>query len=69
MGRERISGFVYEPLSDKQLPVRPCPFCGGADISVGRDDSVFLQCMNCGARGPGWDYREERAIYSWNKWR
>lgn len=61
-------GFIFEPLSGKYLPVSPCPFCGGQDISVlGEPGPTVLFCTNCGARGPNWDYREERAIPTWNE--
>lgn len=64
---EQKPGFIYEPLSGEYKPVKPCPFCGVNDIAVvSQDDAVIIGCTNCGARGPNWDYREERAIYSWN---
>lgn len=64
---ERRAGFVYEPLSEQHVAVKACPFCGCNDITVNRGTgSCRLQCMNCHAMGPDWDYREERAIFSWN---
>lgn len=59
---------VFEPLSGEHKDVKPCPFCGGLDIDIKIKDSgnIMLHCTNCGALGPNWDYREERAIFSWN---
>jgi hypothetical protein len=38
--------------------MKPCPFCGGKDITICREhwrddqDIAYCQCNRCGARGP-----------------
>jgi Lar family restriction alleviation protein len=60
-------GFIYETLSEEWKPVKPCPFCGTIDIAVlSLESEVIIGCTNCGAHGPTWDFRIERAIQSWN---
>ena len=51
----------------KVYVLKPCPFCGSPDITVKSPNNVFCKCVNCGACGPDWDYREERALQSWTK--
>jgi len=64
---EAPEGTVYEPLSGEFKPVEPCPFCGCKTVTAeSADGACVLTCWNCKARGPAWDYREERAIASWN---
>lgn len=48
-------------------PIRPCPFCGGSEITVSTwEDVFFCRCMMCQAAGPE---RLERswAIAMWQK--
>ena len=45
----------------------PCPFCGADEfntIQIG--ESTTIQCINCGAHGPLWDFSKEHATASWN---
>ena len=62
--------------------LKPCPFCGSADISDGEvltglpDGTAFTQseCQGCGALGPRGllkpghvDYGDVEAIKAWNR--
>lgn len=50
--------------------LKPCPFCGGTDIScadAGRKTDVwFIQCEDCFATFPHFDSKAE-AIEAWNR--
>jgi Lar family restriction alleviation protein len=50
--------------------LKPCPFCGGTDISCAdagyKTDIWFVQCEDCGATFPHFDSKEE-AIDHWNR--
>jgi hypothetical protein len=62
------SGTVFEPLSEKNMPVKPCPFCGSVDIAIVEQDvKAIIGCTNCGCLGPSWYYRVELAIHGWNE--
>lgn len=41
--------------------LKPCPFCGGSDVSP---SSFDVKCMECGVEMPG---GTERAIAAWNR--
>lgn len=52
-------------------PLKPCPFCGSARVSVHdmRDDwdaAVAVVCRNCDVRGPVDDV-ETVAVRAWNR--
>lgn len=47
--------------------LKPCPFCGGEDISVSEDTSMgaWAACAACGSLGPT-RQTEEEAAEAWN---
>jgi Lar family restriction alleviation protein len=49
--------------------LKPCPFCGSADIDCAdagyKTDVWFVQCNNCYATFPHFDSKEEAAT-AWN---
>lgn len=54
------------------VTVRPCPFCGGKDMSVveinmGDDQrQTFMGCHTCGSSGPC-TFSDEKAVAAWNE--
>lgn len=58
-------------MSDGVRERLACPFCGSADLKrfdyahPPGDEDAFVQCMNCGATGPG-AWPPERADELWN---
>ena len=58
---------------DAELELKPCPFCGGKDISVyeyeedyrGAPACHYAACNDCDARGPE-DYCKREAAQLWN---
>jgi Lar family restriction alleviation protein len=58
-----------EMLDKEQM--KPCPFCGSADIHTGRvtfghgDGGESVKCGHCGAEVPD-DYSGKRAAEKWN---
>ena len=59
-------------MSDRDLPLRACPFCGGStlgwyDLNSGSDVREawwIVECMVCGAHGPSTATLEE----AWKRW-
>lgn len=51
--------------------LRKCPFCGSADVKLidlkpgDPQVSCWVECVKCGATGPGSPYRD-RAEINWN---
>lgn len=41
-------------MSDERAELLPCPFCGGIDLFVEREDftAAFVFCNSCSTRGP-----------------
>ena len=56
-------------MSDK---LKPCPFCGSEDITIGyclRGDKTreaYIECIECGASGYPYT-KEKKAIDAWNR--
>lgn len=48
--------------------LKPCPFCGGADIEYHEyTDVTGYRCVQCEAAGPYTEYRtKEKAAILWN---
>ena len=47
--------------------LKPCPFCGGTNLSDERNDSVcWIRCLDCEALGPESDHSKEAAEF-WNR--
>lgn len=53
------------PLGAADDQLKPCPFCGSADVRVHYAYNVAVEC-DCGARGPG-TYMPYPAIAAWNQ--
>ena len=49
--------------------LKPCPFCGGTNIAVAKEDEWEVMCMDCYANvGACFSYyTEAEAIEAWNK--
>lgn len=52
-----------QPLSEADVSLLPCPFCGGEAFERG---FRRYECKNCGAEGPGAGTKAE-AIAAWNR--
>lgn len=79
----RTTPIHPKPVIDLNIPLNPCPFCGGSDVkpgdrvSYGHGDctcEVFVECMSCHAKGPDCGYwgqptdeQRLKAIEAWNK--
>jgi hypothetical protein len=54
-------------MDDKEIILKPCPFCGGkAEIKKGNG----VQCTNrgkCGIVGPRNECKDHLAIEAWNR--
>jgi hypothetical protein len=54
-------------MSEQKL--KPCPFCGGSDLGIGRGTEgrggypTYVYCGTCGAQGP-WIYTSDRGIWT-----
>lgn len=51
------------------MPILPCPFCGGEDVGFDNTinpQSVCVWCTSCGARG-GEAGTNEDAVAQWNR--
>lgn len=51
------------------MPILPCPFCGGEDMGFDHttdSSSVCVWCTNCGALG-GPSETEAGAVAQWNR--
>ena len=48
--------------------LRPCPFCGGADVLLVLDAARWpvVQCQDCGANGPSITLSQHEAVAQWN---
>jgi Lar family restriction alleviation protein len=48
--------------------VRPCPFCGSADVLLTHDAARWpvVQCQDCGANGPSIKLSQDEAVAQWN---
>lgn len=61
---------MYKGVTTMANELKPCPFCGGTDISCAdagyKTDIWFVQCEDCGATFPHFDSKEE-AIDHWNR--
>jgi Lar family restriction alleviation protein len=55
----------HDPVSGRIL--RPCPFCGSADVCLiyGIDEPAFVMCNECRAFGP-WARTATEATEHWN---
>ena len=49
--------------------LKPCPFCGGTNIAVAKEDEWEVMCMDCFANVGACCsyYTEAEAIEAWNK--
>lgn len=68
---DRVQSTTKSEVVDKlqeYLSMRPCPFCSSRNVGVAYafDDSIFLICTKCGAKGP-WALSESVAIKAWNE--
>lgn len=56
-------------MSEQVKPLKPCPFCGSADIHPAPTMGYPIQaeCRNCGAEGPT-KFVASLADDAWNKW-
>lgn len=58
-----VCGFSAHGEHDStDRPLKPCPFCGGSDITLTNTHSPHYnaRCEDCSAEGPdGWDYIPE----------
>ena len=60
------------PSKARKAKLLPCPFYGGTDVDIERDEDGFyrVRCVDCGASttwyGVGRDSRR-RAIAAWNR--
>ena len=51
----------------KLAELKPCPFCGGKQLSFNNAYGVcWLTCTDCGCEGPD-GYGEAEAIEAWNR--
>ncbi len=47
--------------------LKPCPFCGGSNLSVDYDKAKFEYCIFCDKCGPAcFDKYEIDSIHAWN---
>ncbi len=48
--------------------LKPCPFCGYDEPRLLSQAYVIkVYCPNCGASGPGYAFKTEKAIAGWNR--
>ncbi|HCD9772891.1 Lar family restriction alleviation protein [Enterobacter hormaechei] len=48
---------------------KPCPFCGGVDVSIesySNDEWFFVSCHECGANGPE-ESMAAKAALAWER--
>lgn len=51
------------------MEIKPCPFCGGTDLGVGRGTEdregipTYVYCSDCGAHGP-WVYTRVERVWT-----
>lgn len=47
--------------------LKPCPFCGGTDLTTETDDGIFwVTCKGCYAEGPYLNIRADADAADWN---
>lgn len=49
-----------------QIKLKPCPFCGGNNLSVEGITFYWVECIDCNATIAGHETKEE-AIEAWNR--
>jgi Lar family restriction alleviation protein len=61
-------------MGKREASLRPCPFCGRAEVEVtedGSDEWTVVRCRPCGALGPAFGshrrYRRHLAVKAWNR--
>ena len=53
-------------MTEKKPMPHPCVYCGGRQMRIKMTSAIWqLQCVECGARGPG-GLTEEEATARWN---
>lgn len=52
-----------------KIELKPCPFCGGTNIAVAKEDEWEVMCMDCYVNVGACCsyYTEAEAIEAWNK--
>jgi len=55
-------------MADKEIKLKPCPFCGGEAQIKGTTmrGAIWISCRSCWAETFG-AYSEEEAIGQWNR--
>ena len=59
-------------IRDKLLDIAPCPFCGGQGSLCKHDETVYVGCLSCFARGESFTVSadicaNDEAIKAWNR--
>jgi Lar family restriction alleviation protein len=50
-----------------EIKLKPCPFCGGEDLSIETDDHTGEYCIFCSKCGPAcFDKYKIDSIHTWN---
>jgi Lar family restriction alleviation protein len=49
------------------VPLLPCPFCGGRAQGASGSSSIWIRCVDCGASSDENRESEEATIAAWNR--